>query len=106
MDEERMSDAEIMEYLDDTAKDRYLKLQRTFESDGWALLVEYAQAKAFQAGVEGANAKSWDDNRRAYGNRQAWEEMAQFADAFMNEFEMVAQQNKEAVAETFAEGYE
>jgi hypothetical protein len=102
MDEENvgMSSHEVMMWLDDVERDRFVKFQELFESDGWRLLKNIAVAKVTEHGVLGANAKTWEDNRVALGARTAWEDVANASDTFMSSFEQVALQNKEAAADT------
>lgn len=88
---EHLSSQEIMLHINDEQRDRFVKLQETFESSGWRLVKEWCDMKAVEAGYNGANAKSWEDNREQYGRRDAWKQASELADTFMNEFELVAQ---------------
>ena len=100
MNEDTIQSHEVMRWLsDDVQRQRYAAVQETFETDGWRLIVEYALARAFEAGVRGANAQSWEQNREALGARKAWDEVSTLATAWMNEFEEVARQNKLAAVE-------
>ena len=67
-----LSDQEIYQQLTGVELDRFLKLQATFESDGWSIIQEWCATKEVEAGVSGANAASWEDNREQYGRRIAW----------------------------------
>lgn len=90
-EQEHLSSQDIMLHINDTQRERFVKLQETFESDGWRLIVEWCDMKAMEAGFNGANCKSWEDNREQHGRRDAWMQASKLADTFMNEFEMVAQ---------------
>lgn len=96
-----MEPSEITEYLDEVQLDRYLKFQHVFESDGWKLVEEWAQAQSVAASIGGANASSWDNNRIEYGKRIAYDAVANMATQFLNEFSVVAEQNKEEAEASF-----
>lgn len=85
---------ELMSWLDDKERDRFVKFQETFETAGWRLIVEFANAKVVQHGVDGANAPSWEKVLENRGSRQAWEQVAKLADEFMMAFEQMAESNK------------
>ena len=87
-----LSDQEISQQLTGVELDRFLKLQSTFESPGWSIIQEWCATKEVEAGVGGANAQSWEDNREQYGRRVAWQEAGNLDTAFMNEFEAIANQ--------------
>jgi len=100
-DKDTIQSHEVMRWLsDDVQRQRYAAAQETFETDGWKLIVEYALARAFEAGLRGANAQSWEQNREALGARKVWDEVASLGSAWMNEFEEVARQNKLAAVES------
>jgi hypothetical protein len=94
-----MSTAELMSYLNDVERDRFVKFQETFETAGWPLVVQIAQAKVVQHTFECANAKSWEEVCEARGARRAWEQVAAFADECMNSFANSAQLAKEDATE-------
>lgn len=92
---------ELMSWLDDAERDRFVKFQETFETAGWRLITEYANAKIVQHGVDGANASTWEQVLENRGSRKAWEQVAKLADEFMTAFENMAEANKsEASAES------
>lgn len=92
---------EIMGWLDDKERDRFVKFQETFETAGWRLITEFANAKIVQHGVDGANAATWEKVLENRGARQAWEQVSKLADEFMQAFENMAEANKsEAAAES------
>jgi hypothetical protein len=96
---EEMSTAELMSWLNDAERDRFVKFQETFESAGWPLVVQIAQAKVVQHTLEAANATTWEAVCEARGARRAWEQVAAFADECMNSFANSAQLAKEDAAE-------
>lgn len=89
---------ELMSWLGDAERDRFVKLQETFESAGWKLIVEYANAKTLQHGVDGANAQTWDKCVENRGARYAWQQVMQLHDEFMNAFENAAREAQMANA--------
>lgn len=90
-----LSSHEIMMWLADVERSRYVAFQELFECDGWRLFKDFALAKVTEFGVKGANAPTWEANRAALGARLAWEEVSKAAEDFMKSFEQVALQNKE-----------
>lgn len=90
-DDDRLDDQTIMLYLNDTQRERFVKMQETFETEGWTLIREWFQYKSMEALQGGANATTWETNREQYGARQAFNTAATLDDSFMNEFEAVAQ---------------
>lgn len=91
---------EMMSFLSDAERDRFVKLQETFESDGWRLIVDYANAKAVQHGIDGSNAASWDKCLENRGARFAWDQVSKLADEFMNAFYASAWNNKNNASDT------
>lgn len=85
---------ELMSWLDDAERDRFVKFQETFESSGWRLIVEYATAKVVQHGIDGANATTWEKVLENRGARQAWDQVSKLADEFMTAFEQMAEASK------------
>jgi hypothetical protein len=85
-DEEKMSSHEIMKWLGDAERQRFVAFQELFESDGWRLFKDFAAAKVTERLVAGANAKTWEENRLALGARIAWDEVARADNEFMNSF--------------------
>lgn len=95
--EPELSSQEIMANLNDEERSRYVALQETFETDGWKILAQYATAKAFEAGVRGANAATWEACKEAYGERMAWQEVESLDTSMLKAFENLALAN---IAET------
>ena len=91
---------ELMSWLDERERDRFVKFQETFETAGWRLVTEFASAKIVQHGVDGANASSWEKVLENRGARMAWEQVSKLAEEFMSAFEHMAEANRsEASAE-------
>lgn len=94
---------ETLKNLDDTTRARFVAFQGLFETDGWRMLVEYAEAKALAALHEGANAQTWEHNRYALGVRAVWSEVANLETQFMNEFRAIAEQAKQSAEDSVDE---
>jgi len=84
---------EVLKNLDDNQTDRYMKLERVFESDGWPLLEEWFTQKAEVARQRAAHANSWDENRIAVGQEGAYTELVNLRDSTMQQFEVAAEAN-------------
>ena len=94
-DADTLTSQEIMSHLDETALDTYVKLQETFETDGWPLIRDRLLDLSNQAGFDGANADTWEECNKQRGRREAYYFASQLADAFVAEYEGVA---REAIA--------
>jgi len=88
--EDQMTSHEIMKWLDDAALDRFVKFQELFETAGWRLMEEYANAQSNAAILAGANCLTWDENRLHKGARVVWDEIANAHATFMREFALMA----------------
>jgi hypothetical protein len=104
VDDESLSEQEILANLNDDERTRFLAVRETFETDGWRILQENAIARGFAEGVNGANAGGADTGvtercARAYGARNVWQEIETWADTWYQTFENVARQRIEAVPE-------
>jgi len=89
---------DIMANLDEVQRERFVMFQETFETSGWQLFREWARGKVLEAENNGVNAKSWEDNRVAFGVRAAWIEVYNMAERTMAEFEQVALSNQEEIS--------
>lgn len=100
---DEMPTHELMSWLNDVERDRFVKLQETFETPGWKLIVEYANAQVIQHGIAGANAASWDDCLLHRGERVAWDRVAKLDTEFMNAFHLAAQEAQQRSADEVME---
>ena len=89
-------DMDQLQHLTAEQKARYQTLDRMFGSDGWALVVAWAAAQFEAATQEAANAKTWEQNRVANGQRLAFAQLGSLALATENEYIALAEQNSEA----------
>lgn len=91
-------DLEMLKYLSDEDKTRYMVLERLFAQPGWALLVEEMAKRALAAKDRAAFAQSWDQNRLAIGGGIVYNEIANMQDLTETEFEQKAEEAKKAKA--------
>jgi hypothetical protein len=91
-------DLEVIKYLDDSAKNRYAKLERLFDSDGWKICVKLFGELAEMAKDRAANAQTWEDNRFAAGQRYAYTHFTKLEDVTEAEFQKLADEAKEAAS--------
>lgn len=89
-------DLDQIKYLPDPAKDRFAKLERVFQSDGWPLIVEFAKQRAVEAQQRILSAGSWDEVVLYRGRLQVYAELATLAETTEQEFAQIAETNKAA----------
>lgn len=89
-------DLETIKYLDDSQKNRYAKLERLFDSEGWKLVVKLFGELSTMAMERAANAQTWEDNRFAAGQRFAYTHFTKLEDVTEAEFQKLADDAKEA----------
>lgn len=94
---------ELMAWLSEGERDRFVKFQETFESPGWKLVEEYAQGLITYHIMQGANAKTWEKVNQHRGARQALELVANMREAFMASFEQQARANQISASEEAAD---
>lgn len=91
-----MIDTEILKFLPDDAKDRLVKFEQMFSSDGWAQVVTWATKSAEEQRDRMLFCKNWEQ----YVNLQAvWTMFTEFARLEENtlaEFESIAMQHRES----------
>lgn len=86
-----MDSMEIIKNLDDGQTDRFMKLEKMFESDGWTLIAEWAATQAEFAHNAAAYAGSWEENRMAVGSEKVYLAVAKLRDAVLQEFQGIAE---------------
>ena len=86
---------EILQNLTDDQKDRFMKLESTLESDGWSLILEWADNQRKTSLKRATFAQTWEENRIAVGEAQVYNLLANFGEAVINEFQSLAAQNVE-----------
>jgi spore maturation protein CgeB len=87
-------DLDQIKYLPDPLKDRYAKLERVFQSDGWALVVDFAKQRATEAQARIVNASTWEDVLLNRGRLQVYAELATLNDTTEAEFAQLAENAK------------
>jgi hypothetical protein len=93
MEEEALDIVEILKHLTEDQRQRYLLLEKTFDSDGWPLIIEWATKRANECHSRAANANSWDDNRISVGAREVYLQIANMRDSTTMEFSKMAEAN-------------
>ncbi len=97
---------EMMKYLPPDDQARLLKLEDTFSSPGWKVLVEWATDARDAAILNGARATSWDDNRITLGRSYVYEEVISMAERIFTEYANYAEQAKLDAAVVDSEDFE
>jgi hypothetical protein len=93
---ERKVDLDDIQYLNDAEKDRYVKLERLFTSDGWSLVEEWAKQQRENATGRLINANSWEEHRVMTGVRAVYAEVENLRESTEATFAQIAAANKEA----------
>jgi hypothetical protein len=96
---------ETMKFLTDVERERFVAFQAMFESTGWKLLAQYAQAEAAAALTRGAYAKTWEESKVASGNRDIWLTVANLENQFMSEFELIADERRDQDSQSSDEDF-
>lgn len=99
-------DLDQIQHLTDEQKERYLQLERTFDTPGWKLVEEYAIQRANDATGRLLAAKSWEENRIFAGGREAFALFANLRESTESEFAALAAANAEAKRTQDEEDYE
>jgi hypothetical protein len=99
-------DLEDIQHLTDAEKDRYLKLERLFDSDGWKLVEEWATQQRENATARLVSATSWDQHRLLTGARLVYAELEGLRETTESTFASLASANKEAKLVSEEEEYE
>ena len=88
---------EVLKWLNDEERERFLKFEEVFGTAGWKLLSEWAGLKALEQMQNAANSTTWDRTCRAQGARIAYQEVADWATSFMAEFSALASERAEEI---------
>jgi N-acyl-L-homoserine lactone synthetase len=89
-------DLESIKYLDDSQKNRYAKLERLFDSDGWKLVVKLFAELAEMTKERCIDAHTWEANRFAAGQLWGYIHVTKLEEATEAEFQQMANIAKEA----------
>lgn len=85
-----------LKFLDNEKKTEYMTLERLFDQPGWKILVERAQQWALLAEKRAAFARSWDDNRIAFGAAAVYNQFANLEEITSTEFENAVSEARQA----------
>jgi hypothetical protein len=96
-------DMHEIQHLTDEQKERYMLLQRFFESEYWTLFKRWADANAGESLQRLIHASSWDANRIAFGQMLAYKNLLELEQSVDLEFANYAAEAAEK-AQVEAEG--
>lgn len=85
-------DLEQLARLNDAEKDRYVKLERMFDTPGWKIVEDWARQNAQQQMLRAAHATSWEQHQMATGARLVYETVASLRDTTEAEFTAKAEE--------------
>ncbi len=87
-----MLDQASLAHLDDAQRQRYMTLERLFDTDGWKLLVEFSKSNAGLQEQRIINAQNWETHRHASGARAVYLQFANLQEQFEQEFSAIAEE--------------
>lgn len=90
-------DQNLLMYLPDEAAERFNRLEKLFGSEGWQEIERWAVVNRMVSAERQLNATTWEQNRVAYGARQAFEMLEQLRDTTEKEFTQMAEDAKAAI---------
>jgi hypothetical protein len=99
-----MIDPALIKHLDNESQARLRAFEQMFDSDGWKLTYEFLE---YQYKLQKQNvllATSWEDNRVAFGRMTVLGDILKLKESTSAEFESMALDAKETVAEEALEG--
>ena len=88
-----METVDIFKNLTEEQKSEFLKLQKTFESDGWPLLLQRANEQLEDLKPRATYANTWDENRVTIGMMAILEAFIALEEQINSEFEQLAEKN-------------
>lgn len=94
-------DTEVLKHLPDEAKARLVEFEKTFNSKGFQMLIQWAKATAEEKAQRMLFAQNWDQYLFLKGEWSMFTELANIEDTTYREFENMAAEAKEnAVVES------
>ena len=84
-------DLEQLKYLTPDQKERYVALERTFDSEGWKVIRAWAATQSSLAMERAAFASNWEDHRIATGVRLSFDQIVNLRDATEAEYVSIAE---------------
>jgi len=91
-----MLDLEQINFLDNSAKIRYMALCKLFDHPSYKYIVDWAKAKYEEAQARELTAQTWEQVCYARGNRLAYGDFVNLEDIVDTEFAGLAQAGLEA----------
>lgn len=99
-----MDTMEVLKNLDSGQQERFMKLEKLFETEGWALVVDWAKAKAEDAKSRAAHSSSWEENRVFVGQEAVYLMVANLQSSSDAEFAALAEANAVSELENSDDG--
>lgn len=90
-----MLDLEQLKNLSDEQRQRYMRAEQVFETDGWKDIEDWAERQAEAQGLRQLNAAKWEDALVSRGARAAFMLVAQLKKTTEAEYAVFAEQNAE-----------
>lgn len=84
-------DLEQLKFLTDAERNRYMVLERFFETEGWKMITEHAKAGSATQEQRMINAQTWDIHRYASGARAVYEQFVNLPEQIETEFTQMAE---------------
>lgn len=91
-----MLDAETLSYLTDEMKADLARYEDTFGSEGWKLILKWAERSAAEAQDRTFNAPTWEETLMWRGRHSAYIDLIDVEESTYKELEAYAQQVKES----------
>ncbi len=101
-----MLDTEVLKHLPDELKARLVEFEKTFSTDGWKFIQQWAEKTAEEQRDRMLFCTSWEQYVNLQGRWFAFTELANLEDATYKEFEGLAQQAAERAIEEVEIQYE
>ena len=95
-----------LQHLTDAQRQTYRVLDELYTSEGWKLIVKFAEAERAMQAQRMINAKSWDDHQHAKGAYDAYFVFTTMADQFEMEYAAMAEEAADRVQFHESEGFE
>ncbi len=81
---------EMLKHLNESDKEVWLKLESTFTSSGWKIVVEMAEDGFKQSQSRANRAQTWEENRIEVGRQMVYEDIIGMADRTYHQYSHIA----------------
>lgn len=90
-------DQSKLQHLTDEQRQTYRVLEQLYTSEGWKLIVKFAEAERAMQAQRMINARSWDEHNHAKGAYDAYFVFVTMADQFEAEYAAMAEEAADRV---------